>query len=124
MPDDELTLPEVWNGEKNEEPDEAVELVVAVLELPELVLGADVPGMVEALTTASTPTPVIAPIATPVVRRFSVCIALSRAIALELLGRCSMVCILGGGSELCLRGPWELAESRKWCPRRESNPRP
>jgi hypothetical protein len=102
VPDDELTPPDDWNGEKNEEPEEPDELDVAELELPVLEL-AD-PGMVDALTTASTPTPAIAPIATPVVSRFSICIASSRAITRALLALSSMVCILGDGSEPCLRG--------------------
>ena len=104
MPDYELTPPEVWNGEKNEEPDELDEVDVEELELPVLVLAEEVPGIVEALTTASTPTPAIAPIATPVVRRFSASIASSRAITLALRALVSMGCILGDGSELCLRG--------------------
>ncbi len=66
-------------------------------------LDEEVPGIVEALTTASTPTPAIAPIATQVVRLFSVSIASSRAIALVLLALVSMVCILDDGSELWLR---------------------
>ncbi|HUY73838.1 MAG TPA: hypothetical protein VMW11_04955 [Candidatus Dormibacteraeota bacterium] len=102
MPDDELTPPDDWNGEKMEVPDELEELDVDELEV--LAVDEEVPGIVEALTMASTPTPAIAPIATPVVRRFSVCIASSRAITLALLALVSMGCILGDGSELCLRG--------------------
>lgn len=97
---DELTPADLWNGAKIDELDE---LDVAELELPVLWLAEDVPGIVEALTTASTPTPAIAATATPVVRRFSVCIASSRAMTLALLALVSMVCILGGGSELWLR---------------------
>jgi len=85
-----------------EVPDELEELDVDELEV--LAVDEEVPGIVEALTMASTPTPAIAPIATPVVRRFSVCIASSRAITLALLALVSMGCILGDGSELCLRG--------------------
>ena len=103
MPDDELTPPDDWNGEKNEVPDELDEVEVEV-EVPVLALVEDVPGIVEALTTASTPTPATAPIATQVVRLFSVCIASSRAIALALLALVSMGCILGDASGLCLRG--------------------
>ena len=84
-------------------PDELDEVEAEELEASVLVLGEEVPGIVDALTMASTPTPAIAPIATPVVRRFSVCIASSRAITLALLAWVSMICILGGGSELCLR---------------------
>lgn len=104
MPDEELTPPEDWNGLKNEESDELDEVDVAELELPVLVFAEEVPGIVEALTTASTPTPAIAPIATPVVRRFSVCIASSRAITRAFLASVSMISILVDGSELCLRG--------------------
>ena len=103
MPDDELTPPDDWNGEKIEVPEELDEAEVEELEVPVLVLEEEVPGIVEALITASTPTPAMAPIATPVVRRFSVCIASSRAITLALLALVSMVCILGDGSELFLR---------------------
>lgn len=109
MLDDWLTPPDGWNGEKTVAPDELDEAEVEELEV--LVLAEEVPGIVDALTKASTPTPAIAPIATPVVRRLSVCIASSRAIALALLAWVSMVCILGDGSELCLRASWELAES-------------
>ncbi len=89
MPDDEPTPPDVWNGLKNDDPDELDEVEVVELELP--VLAEEVPGIVEALTTASTPTPAIAPIATQVVRLFSVSIASSRAITLALLALVSMV---------------------------------
>ena len=102
MPDDELTPPDVWNGLKNDELDELDEVDVEELELP--VFAEEVPGIVEALTTASTPTPAIAPIATQVVRLFSVSIASSRAITLALVALVSTTCILGDGSELCLRG--------------------
>ena len=105
MPDDEFTPPDDWNGEKIEVPDELeVEVEVEELEVPVLALVEEVPGIVEALTTASTPTAAIAPTATPVVRRFSVSIASSRAITLALLALVSMGCILGDASGLCLRG--------------------
>ena len=103
MPDDEFTPPDDWNGEKIEVPDE-LEVEVEELEVPVLALVEEVPGIVEALTTASTPTAAIAPTATPVVRRFSVSIASSRAITLALLALVSMGCILGDASGLCLRG--------------------
>ena len=109
MLDDGLTLPDGWNGAKTVAPDELEEVEAEELEVP--ALGAEVPGIVDALTTASTPTPAIAPIATPVVRRLSVCIASSRAITLALVAWVSMIGILGGGSEPCLRASWELAES-------------
>lgn len=101
MLDDGLTPPDEWNGEKTVAPDELDEAEVEVLEVP--VVEEEVPGIVDALTMASTPTPAIAPIATPVVRRFSVCIASSRAITLAVLAWVSMICILGDGSELSLR---------------------
>jgi len=104
VPDDELTPPDDWNGEKIEVPDELDEVEVEELEVPVLALVEEVPGIVEALTTASTPTAAIAPTATPVVRRFSVSIASSRAITLALLALVSMGCILGDASGLCLRG--------------------
>lgn len=107
MLDDGLTPPDDWNGEKTVPPDEFDEVEVEELEV--LVEGEEVPGIVDALTMASTPTPAIAPIATPVVRRLSVCIASSRAITRALLAWVSMVCILGDRSELCLRASWELA---------------
>jgi hypothetical protein len=55
---------------------------VAELELFALCVDEEVPGIVDALTTASTPTPANALIATPAVSRFSVCIAASRACTL------------------------------------------
>ncbi|HSP10519.1 MAG TPA: hypothetical protein VLU92_13110 [Candidatus Dormibacteraeota bacterium] len=90
MLDDELTPPDDWNGEKIEVPEELDEVEVDELALPAVGLGDDVPGIVDALTRARTPTPAIAPIATPVVRRFRVCIASSRAITLALLALVSM----------------------------------
>lgn len=100
---DGLTPPDGWNGEKTVAPDELEEVEAEELEVSVLVLEAEVPGIVDALTKASTPTPAIAPIATPVVRRLSVCIASSRAITLALLAWVSMICILGDGSEPWLR---------------------
>jgi hypothetical protein len=95
MPDDELTPREVWNPEEVDELDELELLAVWVVD--------KVPGIVDALTTASTPTPAKALIATPAVRRFSVCIAASRACTLACLALVSMVRIVGGGSEARLR---------------------
>jgi len=86
-----------------------VELDVAVLAVCEVV---PVPGMVEALTAPSTPTPAMADTAAAVVRRLSSRIAASRARILSCVFP-FMGVSFAAGSETSLRGSWDLAENRR-----------